>query len=49
VPGGAIAVIEVVLLTLNVVAWLAPNATEIRPAKLFPVIVTLVPTGPLVG
>ena len=49
VPAGAIAVIWVVLPTLNVLAWLGPNATVIRPPKLVPVIVTLVPAGPLVG
>jgi hypothetical protein len=50
-PAGAVAVIEVALLTVNEVALLLPNLTAVAPVKLVPVIVTLVPpeAGPLVG
>jgi hypothetical protein len=49
VPAGAIAVIEVALLTLNDAALVLPNLIDVAPAKLFPVILTLVPGGPLAG
>ena len=50
-PAGAVAVMEVVLLTVKVVAAVAPKATAVAPVKLVPVTVTEVPpaTGPEVG
>ena len=35
--------------TENVVALIPPKLTFVAPVKLFPVTVTTVPTGPLVG
>src|SRR4051794_8245414 len=45
---GAVAVIDVALLTVKVVAGVAPNATAVAPVNDVPVMVTLVPppTGP---
>ena len=50
-PAGAVAVIEVALLTVKPVALVAPNLTAVAPVRLVPVIVTLVPpaVGPAVG
>ena len=50
-PAGAVAVIDVPLFTVNVVAALAPNFTAVAPVKFVPVIATMVPpaVGPLVG
>jgi hypothetical protein len=36
-------------LTVKVVALVPLNSTEVAPVRLVPVMVTLVPTGPLVG
>ena len=51
VPEGEVAAIEVALLTVNDVAFVAPNFTALAPVKLVPVMVTLVPppAGPLAG
>ena len=51
VPAGAVAVTDVAVFTVKVVALVAPNFTAVAPAKFVPVIVTLVPpaVGPLVG
>jgi hypothetical protein len=51
VPAGAVAVIEVAELTVKPVAGVAPNVTAVAPAKLVPVMVTVVPpaVGPEVG
>jgi len=46
-PAGEVAVIDVALLTVKLVALLAPNFTAVAPVKLVPVIVTDVP--PVVG
>ena len=50
-PAGAVAVIEVAELSVNMVAAKVPNLTEVTPTKLAPVIATTVPpaTGPDVG
>ena len=50
-PAGAVAVIEVALLTVKVVAAVAPNLTPVAPVKLVPVMVTEVPpaVGPELG
>ena len=50
-PAGAVAVMEVALLTVKVVAAVAPKATAVAPVKLVPVMVTEVPpaAGPEVG
>ena len=48
-PVGTLAVICVSELTLKVVAFVPLKATLVAPVKLVPVIVTDVPTGPLVG
>ena len=40
---GVVAVIEVALTTVTPVAAMPPNATDVAPVKLVPVIVTLVP------
>ena len=50
-PAGEVAVIEVALLTVKVVAAVAPNFTAVAPVKLVPVMVTEVPpaVGPEVG
>jgi hypothetical protein len=50
-PDGEVAVMLVALLTVKVVAAVAPNFTAVAPVKLVPVIVTDVPpvVGPLVG
>ena len=42
-PAGAVAVIWVALLTVKLVALVAPNLTAVAPVKLVPVIVTVVP------
>jgi len=47
-PDGTVAVIWVEELAVNVAA-VAPKLTPVVPVKLVPVIVTVVPTGPLVG
>jgi len=47
-PVGTVAVICVLLLTVNV-AFVPLNLTLVAPVKFVPVIVTEVPTGPLVG
>jgi hypothetical protein len=47
-PVGTVAVSEVFETTVNV-AVVPPNVTLVAPVKLEPVIVTFVPTGPLVG
>ena len=51
IPAGAVALIDVALLTVNVVAAMRPNFTALAPVKLVPVIVTDVPpvVGPEVG
>jgi hypothetical protein len=48
---GEVAVMEVALLTVNVVAAVAPKLTAVAPVKPVPVIVTEVPpvSGPFVG
>jgi hypothetical protein len=48
---GAIAMMEVSEITLNVTAAVPPNETPVAPVKALPMIVTLVPpvTGPDVG
>jgi len=46
-PVGDVAVICVALLTVKLVALVAPNFTAVVPMKFVPVIVTLVP--PVVG
>jgi hypothetical protein len=50
-PAGEVAVIEVVLLTVNDAALVLPNLTAVAAVKLAPVIVTVVPpaVGPLLG
>jgi hypothetical protein len=47
-PAGTVAVIFVSVLTVNV-ADVPPNLTAVAPVKFAPLIVTDVPTGPLVG
>ena len=49
-PAGALTVMDVALLTVNVVR-VAPNWTLVTPEKFVPVMVTLVPpaVGPLLG
>ena len=51
VPAGAVAVIWVAELTVNVVAGVAPKVTAVAPAKFVPVMVTVVPAvmGPADG
>ena len=48
---GVVAVIDVALTTVKLVAATPPNVTAVAPVKLVPVIVTLVPpaTGPEPG
>jgi hypothetical protein len=46
---GTVAVISVYESTLKVVALTPPKVTLVAPFRLSPVMVTLVPTGPLVG
>ena len=50
-PAGAMAVICVELTTVTLVALAVPNLTLVAPARLVPVIVTLVPppVGPEAG
>jgi len=50
-PAGVVAVIDVALFTVKLVAFVAPNFTAVAPVKFVPVIATLVPPalGPLVG
>jgi len=48
-PDGTTAVIWVAELTVNVVALVFLNCTSVAPVKFFPVMTTVVPTGPLVG
>ncbi len=50
-PAGAVAVIDVSLLTVKLAAVVAPNWTAVAPVKLVLVIVTVVPpaAGPEVG
>src|SRR5438552_9563866 len=47
-PAGTVAVIAVAELTVKL-ALVPLNRTALAPVKLVPLIVTLVPTGPLVG
>jgi hypothetical protein len=48
-PVGTVAVILVAELTEKLVAATPPNFTEVAPVKAVPLMVTTVPTGPLVG
>ena len=50
-PAGDIAVIEISLLTVKLVAAVAPNLTAVEPVKPVPVIATEVPPAarPVVG
>ena len=48
-PEGTVAVICVAEFTLKLVAATPPNVTLLAPVKLVPVIVTVVPTAPLIG
>jgi hypothetical protein len=48
-PDGTAAAIWWSETTLNVVAAVEPNVTVVAPVKFAPLIVTVVPTGPLVG
>ena len=48
-PVGAVAVAFVAELTVKVGAFTPPKVTFVAPVKPDPVIVTCVPTGPLVG
>ena len=48
-PVGTTAVTPVSEFTVKLVERTPPNATRVAPVKLVPVIVTEVPTGPLVG
>jgi len=47
-PAGTVVVIVVALTTVNVAA-VPPKVTAVAPVKFFPLIVTVVPTGPEVG
>ena len=51
VPTGEVAVIEVGLLTVNIVAGVAPNVTAVAPVKPDPAMVTTVPPpgGPVLA
>src|SRR5207245_1139039 len=49
VPAGTVAVICVSLLTAKPAVVPLKNFTAVAPVRLLPVMVTLVPTGPLVG
>jgi hypothetical protein len=51
VPGGVVAVIDVALTTVTLVAVLPPIVTEVAPVKFVPVMVTGVPPAvvPLLG
>ena len=51
VPAGAVAEMEVGLMTVKLVADVVPNLTAVAPLKFVPVMVTVVPpaTGPLDG
>ena len=50
-PAGEVAVMEVALFTVKLVAGVAPNFTAVAAAKPVPVMLTTVPpaVGPLVG
>jgi hypothetical protein len=50
-PAGAIAEMDVALLTVNVVAAVVPNFTAVAPVRFVPVITTEVPppVGPVLG
>jgi hypothetical protein len=48
-PAGTVAWIAVAEVTVKEVALTPLNATAVAPLKFVPLIVTLVPTGPLVG
>src|SRR5439155_20198203 len=48
-PLGTVAVIWVLVFTVKLAAALLKKVTEVAPVKLVPLIVTWVPTGPLVG
>ena len=48
-PGGTIAVTWISESTVKEVALIPPNVTLLAPVKPLPVMVTEVPTGPLVG
>ena len=49
VPAATIAVTDVSEITVTLVAAVEPNVTAVAPVKALPVIVTVVPTGPLPG
>ena len=49
VPGPTFAVTDVSEITVTLVAAVEPNVTAVVPVKALPVIVTVVPTGPLPG
>ena len=49
VPAGAVAVIEVALLTVNEVAAVLPKLTAVAPVKFVPLTWTVVPAGPELG
>ena len=49
VPDATTAVMLVAETTLNDVAAVPPKLTAVAPVKLVPVMITLVPIGPLVG
>ena len=42
-PGGVVAVIDVLLMTVKVVAWVSPNVTAVAPIKPRPMIDSTVP------
>ncbi len=48
-PVGTVAVIWVAELTVNAVAAVPLNLTAVAPVRFEPLIVTVVPTGPLPG
>src|SRR5438876_11786320 len=48
-PAGTVAAIEVEEVTVKLTALVPLNVTAVGPVEAVPVIVTVVPTGPLVG
>jgi len=48
-PAGTVAMIDVAETTLNEVAGVLLNATAVTPSRLVPLMVTVVPTAPVVG
>ena len=42
-PDGVVAVIDVLLMTVKVVAWVSPNVTAVAPIKPIPMIDSTVP------